>query len=424
MYKYFIGLMLCISSLTASAQKVEEEALKMQLTIPQAEEIFLQKNLTLIAEKQNIEISKAEIIQAKAWPNPEVGIEIAMYDNEDNIWFRTDKEAQRVFEISQMIETAGKRKKRTNVAKIEAEISEYEFYNTLREMRTELRSELVELHYAQEKANSYLVAIEPVEKLVAVYKEQSQKGNVSKSEVVRLKALLLDARKGWLDLVQEAADIEANIKMLLNVQANVSLSITIPEFKPSESLPDPTLWATLAQDHRFDFKIENIRMKQSAESLALAKAEAVPDLHLGTMYDRRGAHQADYWAIQIAFDLPVWDRNKGGIQAAKIQQEQQQVRLNEAEKNLQIDIYTAAQKLNQVRSLYEQLDPELSQEMEEVMGAVTKSYQHKQLSLLEFIDFFESYRDNLGQWYDTEMTLFQAQENVNYTVGKDIYPIQ
>ncbi|WP_044202182.1 TolC family protein [Flammeovirga sp. OC4] len=424
MYKYFIGLMLCILSLTASAQKAEEEALKMQLTIPQAEEIFLQNNLTLIAEKQNIEISKAEVIQAKAWPNPEVGIEIAMYDNEDNIWFRTDREAQRVFEISQMIETAGKRKKRTNVAKIEAEISEYEFYNTLRELRTELRSELVELHYAQEKASSYLVAIEPVEKLVAVYKEQSQKGNVSKSEVVRLKALLLDARKGWLDLVQEAADIEANIKMLLNVQANVSLTITIPEFKPSESLPDPTLWATLAQDHRFDFKIENIRMKQSAESLALAKAEAVPDLHLGTMYDRRGAHQADYWAIQIAFDLPVWDRNKGGIQAAKIQQEQQQVRLNEAEKNLQIDIYTAAQKLNQVRSLYEQLDPELSAEMEEVMGAVTKSYQHKQLSLLEFIDFFESYRDNLGQWYDTEMSLFQAQENVNYTVGKDIYPIQ
>ncbi|AZQ63393.1 TolC family protein [Flammeovirga pectinis] len=423
MYKILVGLLVvfCINLANAQEQSTMDS---LSISIPQSEELFLKNNLSLIAEKQNIDIAKAEIIQAKAWPNPEVGFELAMYDNEDQQWFRTDSEAQRVFEITQMIETAGKRKKRTNIAKIEAEISEYEFYNTLRELRTDLRNQLVELYYAQKKAESYLIAIEPVEKLVEVYKEQSSKGNVSIAEVVRLKALLLDSRKGWLDIVQDAADIEANIKVLLNLQPNVHLKITIPSIAPSTSLPDPELWVTLAQEHRFDFKIENIRMKQSAESLALAKAEAVPDLHIGTMYDRRGAHQADYWALQIAFDLPVWDRNKGGIQAAKIIQEQQQVKLNEAEKNLQIDIYTSAQKLRQVNTLYEQLDPELSDEMEAVMIAVTKSYQNKQLSLIEFIDFFESYRDNLGQWYDTEQTLFSAQENVNYTVGKDIYPIQ
>ncbi|NLR93261.1 MULTISPECIES: TolC family protein [Flammeovirga] len=424
MKKFIFGVILTFLYIVVVAQDNGENTLSMQLTIPQAEEIFLENNLQLIAEKQNIEISKAEIIQAKAWPNPEVGIEIAMYDNQDNIWFRTDTDAQRVVDISQMIETAGKRRKRTNIAKIEAEITEYEFYNTLRELRSELRTELVELHYAQQKADSYLIAIEPVEKLVEVYKEQAEKGNVARAELVRLKALLLDARKGWLDIVQESADIEAHIKMLLNVQPNVSLDIIIPTIQPNDSTPNPELWSTLAQDHRVDFKIENIRLNQSAESLALAKAEAVPDLHIGTMYDRRGAHQSDYWALQIAFDLPVWDRNKGGIQAARIEQEQQQVKLNEAEKQLTIDVYTAAQKLNQVRTLYEQLDPELSSEMKEVMNSVTRSYQSKQLSLLEFIDFFESYRDNLGQWFDTEMSLFNAQENVNYTVGKDIYPIQ
>ncbi|MBB3700456.1 TolC family protein [Flammeovirga yaeyamensis] len=409
--------------ITSYAQENKNQ-LSLSLTLPQGEEIFLEKNLTLVAERHNIDIAKAEIIQAKAWPNPELGVEIAMYDNEDNKWFRTDSEAQRVVEIHQLIEMGGKRKKRTNIAQKEAEIAEYEFYTTMRELRTELRSLMVELHYLQEKSNSYLNVIEPLERLIEVYKEQSEKGNIAKSEVVRLKALLLDARKGWLDIEQEATDVSSQLKLILNLQPQVDLTITLPTFNYSQNVVDPELWVSEAQEHRMDFKIEQLRLQQVAESLALEKAENVPDIELGTMYDRRGAHQADYWALQIAFDLPVWNRNKGGIQAAKIAQEQQQVKVTQAENQLQIDVYNAAQKLNQITKVYDALDPELSEEMRAVMESVTKSYQKQEISLIEFIDFFESYKENLGQLFDTEYALFSALELINYTVGKDIYPIQ
>ncbi|NMF36920.1 TolC family protein [Flammeovirga yaeyamensis] len=423
MQKVLLGLILMCMHITSYAQENKNQ-LSLSLTLPQGEEIFLEKNLTLVAERHNIDIAKAEIIQAKAWPNPELGVEIAMYDNEDNKWFRTDSEAQRVVEIHQLIEMGGKRKKRTNIAQKEAEIAEYEFYTTMRELRTELRSLMVELHYLQEKSNSYLNVIEPLERLIEVYKEQSEKGNIAKSEVVRLKALLLDARKGWLDIEQEATDVSSQLKLILNLQPQVDLTITLPTFNYSQNVVDPELWVSEAQEHRMDFKIEQLRLQQVAESLALEKAENVPDIELGTMYDRRGAHQADYWALQIAFDLPVWNRNKGGIQAAKIAQEQQQVKVTQAENQLQIDVYNAAQKLNQITKVYDALDPELSEEMRAVMESVTKSYQKQEISLIEFIDFFESYKENLGQLFDTEYALFSALELINYTVGKDIYPIQ
>ncbi|OHX66835.1 TolC family protein [Flammeovirga pacifica] len=422
MQKVLLGLIiLCLQFTTAYAQEKQNQ---LSLTISQGEEIFLENNLTLIADRHNIDIAKAEIIQAKAWPNPEVAFELAMYDNQDNIWFRTDSEAQRVFEISQLIEMGGKRKKRTEIAKKEAEIAEYEFYTTLRDLRTDLRALMVELHYLQEKSKSYKNVIEPLEKLITVYKEQSEKGNIAKAEVVRLKALLLDAKKGWLDIEQEATDVSSQLKVLLNLQPQVALNITLPTLNYGEQLADPELWVNEAQEHRLDYRIEQLRLQQVGESLALEKAENIPDIELGTMYDRRGAHQSDYWALQIAFDLPVWNRNKGGIQAAKIAQEQQQIKVTQVENQLQIDVYNAAQKLNQITRMYESLDPELSEEMKAVMESVTKSYQRHEISLIEFIDFFESYKENLSQLFDTEYALFSALELINYTVGKDIYPIQ
>src|SRR5690554_8105941 len=40
----------------------------------EAEAMFLQNNLLLVAEKLNIESQRAEVIQARLWPNPEFSV--------------------------------------------------------------------------------------------------------------------------------------------------------------------------------------------------------------------------------------------------------------------------------------------------------------------------------------------------------------
>src|SRR5215831_7213875 len=58
------AMFLCCLGLRPAAQDT------LQLTLPEAEQRFLQKNLVLLAQKYNLDIAKAQVIQAKLYPNP------------------------------------------------------------------------------------------------------------------------------------------------------------------------------------------------------------------------------------------------------------------------------------------------------------------------------------------------------------------
>jgi len=54
------------------------------LSTAQAEDLFIKQNLELIAEKLEIDVAEAAIVQAKLWPNPTLSIE------DVNLWNTND----------------------------------------------------------------------------------------------------------------------------------------------------------------------------------------------------------------------------------------------------------------------------------------------------------------------------------------------
>src|SRR4030081_166398 len=51
----------------------------MNLRLPDAEKMFLDSNLQLLAQRYNIDASKALVMQAKLWPNPNFSASHAIY---------------------------------------------------------------------------------------------------------------------------------------------------------------------------------------------------------------------------------------------------------------------------------------------------------------------------------------------------------
>ena len=49
-----------------------------------------------------------------------------------------------------------------------------------------------------------------------------------------------------------------------------------------------------------------------------------------------------------------------------------------------------------------------------------KSYQDRQLSLLEFIDFMDAYKDTKLKLVEQHNNLLKSIEDMNYAVGNDI----
>ena len=89
--------------------KAQNEVDTLRLNIPAAEKIFLQKNLSLIAARYNVDINTALAEQAKLWDNPILNTDQNIYDGS---FFRHNSNSGQVYlQVTELIRTAGKRNK-------------------------------------------------------------------------------------------------------------------------------------------------------------------------------------------------------------------------------------------------------------------------------------------------------------------------
>lgn len=89
----------------------------VKLSLPQAEALFLKQNFELLAANYQIDQTKAEIITAKLFDNPELEYENLFYNHETGKFFQTSYAyGQFAGSISQLIKLAGKRNKNIKLA--------------------------------------------------------------------------------------------------------------------------------------------------------------------------------------------------------------------------------------------------------------------------------------------------------------------
>src|SRR5690554_245332 len=302
-----------------------QDTLKISRT--EAETIFLQNNLLLISEKLNIQSQKAEVIQARLWPNPEFSI------SEVNLWKTTGVEAsppffgnfgrdqQIAFEINQLIQTAGKRKKLIALEQVDVSMAEQYFEDLLRNLKIELRSKLIDLQFLQQSIKIYQNLIENVVKLTDAYKNQLESGNIPKAEYIRLKAQELEISKEISSLLQETNEIQKELNLLLRTSAATTIEITDDDFLIDTQFYQSLLLEQILEkgkENRPEYRLALLHQEYFDKLLIYEKAQRVPDLTFGINYDRNGSTMLDFVGFGVSFDLPIFNRNKGGIKKAEI----------------------------------------------------------------------------------------------------------
>src|SRR5690554_6292171 len=157
---------------------------KIVLTRAECESLFLEKNLTLIAENLDISQAEAMVTQAKLWPNPTLEIsEVNLWASKNQLDVFGDelqgfngkdfgKNQQLAFSIEQVIITAGKRKKLVALEKVSVEKSQEYFEDLLRNLKLEFRNLLTQLQYLQFAGAVYENQITSLQQLTRSYQRQ------------------------------------------------------------------------------------------------------------------------------------------------------------------------------------------------------------------------------------------------------------
>jgi cobalt-zinc-cadmium efflux system outer membrane protein len=176
----------------------------------------------------------------------------------------------------------------------------------------------------------------------------------------------------------------------------------------------------LAQQTRPDLKTATANVRLAEITLALNKALSVPDVTVGGRWSRAGSYIPDYFAISISVDLPIFNRNQGNILQSELGVEQSKAMLANTTSALEKDVAVAHGKAVSTDRMYKGLDRKFTGQYQQLVAGMIKTFENRNISVIQFTDFFESYRTSIVQMNQLQSDRIDAFEAINYVVGSNV----
>ena len=395
------------------------------ITLDNLEAAFLQKNYALIANKFNVERIDAEIIQEKLWQNPTLSIsEVNLWktyhvEEQPYLFGKYGKNQQISVELEQLIETAGKRKKRVAIKELEKNSALFEYEELLRELKKELRQTYFSLARIQSEKKELQNSVDLFKQMMMQYQRQADLKNVPKADFYRLQTELIGLQKDQIELENQEIEYINKLRLLTqNSELNVN-EIDFSRFN-SHSKSIPFNAKQLAKEQNIALKKQENEINLAEKQLILEKAQRTPDLDFQVNYDRGGNIMRDFVGVGVSIDLPIFNTNKGSIKASEIALSQQQITKNALHSELDISIDRLQNQINQLDKALIQWKKLNNQEQLTMIDNYKKHLQNKQITLLEFIDFTQAYRESQKAYLDLLENYQNTFEELNYIVGQDL----
>ena len=392
------------------------------LTLKEAEQRFLERNLSLIAERYNIDMAQAQVLQAKLFENPVISLEQNVYNRLNGKYFDFGKEGEAVVEIEQVIYLAGQRNTQVRLEKINKEIAEYQFEEVMRTLRQELNEKFVEVYFLSKSIAIYEKEVNSLQVLLGGMKIQQEKGNISLMEISRLESMLFSLRKEKNERENDLLTTRGELNLLLNLPEDTQVQLSLDEEVLQQLDLSQLSFADLKAiiNERPDQKIARSTVNASRANLKLQKSMAFPEFSVKGNYDRVGNFINDYFAIGVSLSVPIFNRNQGNIKAARFSIQQAGVQQEYAANRADMELFTAYTSLEKATQLYQSTNMDLERNFEKLITGVNENFTRKNISLLEFIDYYDSYKETCIQLYEIKKNVFLAMENLNTVVGQNV----
>lgn len=403
--------------------KVSAQNDTLKISLNQAENAFLQENLQLIAAKLGISEGRAYEIQAGLRVNPNLYLEHMPYNSQSReLGGLRKSNAEQIVQFQYLLQVAQKRQKAVSLAQANTEQAENSFRELVRNLQYQLRSSFYDLYFTNQALVMYGQEMSSLQQTLSAYQEQYNKGNVPLKDLARLKAYLVTLNTEKQTLIQQRFDDERDLGFLIGAKNNYLIqpiiewpinNADVNKFTISD------LW-NIASENRYDLKSTLTQRKIEERNLSLQMANRKPDLTFQMTYDRNGGYVQNYVGVGVGMNLPLFNKNQGNIQAAQIRIQEAENIQNSYQLKVEKEVQNAYYKAHQADEVAKTIDGKFSEDFSKLIGGVLDNYRKQNITVVEFIDFFDSYKQTILQYNQLQKDRVSAFENLNYVVGKTI----
>jgi cobalt-zinc-cadmium efflux system outer membrane protein len=397
----------------------------LSVTLKETESQFLKNNLDLIIQHYSIDQAQAQIITARLFNNPDFSFANGLYNPKTKRFFDTSHDGgEYAAQLSQLIQTAGKRNKSIQLAQISAQQAQYQLFDLLRTLKFTLRNDFYKIYFQEQSARVYQEEINSLAQTLKVFQEQYSKGNIAQKEVLRIQSQLYSLQSELNDLMESIDDTQSELKLMIRAKPSAYIVPQVDINLEGKSVVAEVPYQHLvdsAYANRYDLKVARSVVDYNNINLKLQKATAVPDVTFSLAYDKQGSYIRDYSSAGIAFSLPFFNRNQGGIKQARIAVDASKVQLQSQQDQLESELANDYKGALRLENLYNSFDPKFKQDFNHLIQEVFKNYQKHNISLLEFLDFYDSYKTNTLQLNNLQLNRIGSLEQLNFATGTPFF---
>lgn len=398
-------------------------AQNVTLTLAQADSLFRQRNLEVIAARCNISMADADAAQARLWANPVVSIQENVYNKFSHRYFDFGKTSEQVVNVDQLIYICGQHSRAVAAARLAGEQARREFAELLRGMHGRLAETFIRLYFAQHNLHVYTNEIGSLRTLLAALQQQERKGNISQIETARIQALLLALRQEQEEQLRNENELEGQLKLFIAMPADSHIKAVVNvaglDNLASSSANKALIDSCAAQ--RSDVLLAQTGVSLADARIKVEQAKAAPEVHINGQYDRNGGYFPQYFAVGVTLSVPVFNRNQGAIRRAKAAAEQSRSLYAATVEKAQTEVQVARTNLDRALSLCADVNRDFDRaDMDTLFNGVNDNYRKRNISLLEFVDFYKTYKDAMLQASGVKESAFLAIARLNTAAGQDI----
>ena len=367
----------------------------------------------------NIEAQKAQEIQAKLYPNPVLTADFNAMDPENNQAFHVGSSGQQSVQLEQLIILGGKRKAQMDLAKTSTQMAELALQDLLRQLKYQLHTGLFLLSQKQLLISKYDKQLSLLDEIVSAYEKQVPKGNIPLKDLVRLKGVYLNLSNERAAIYGDYFDQMTKVQTLLQTKKIVSPIVSDAEIR---AFVLPVNVEDLYQEaiaNRPDLLMSQKDLVFAQQYFSLQQKLAKPDITLFASYDQRGGAFQRQVNLGFAVPLMFWNKNQGNIKTAQAQIQAKNFEYEGLKSQVLAEVNGTYLQYQQTVKEYMKNSKLYNDDFEITLKGMSDNFQKGNVSVLEFVDFFESYNNALSEMARTKIQLATSIEQIKLSTGKE-----
>jgi len=420
LWRYGALLFLPVIALRASGQQTA-------LTWEQVRTRFEANNPTLLADRVNVEESRAEEITAYLRPNPSFNLTVdgTQIAPNNGVW----QPFAGTFEspgISYLHERRHKRDLRLESAKKGTLIAEFSHADLERSLLFNLRTAFVSTLQAKAVLQLATDNLAYYDHVLQISKDRFDAGDIAQIDYDRLELQRVQYESDLQTAEVNLRTAKIQLLTLLNDRTPIEQFDVTGTYDFSDQLLSRDEFRKIALGTRPDLKaaVESVDKAETDHKLAVSNGSTDPTLSAWYTHNAstNNPEAINTLGVSVSIPLRVFDRNQGEKLRTQLDVTRNERLRDAAEAQVLSDVDSGYATLNSTLILLRPYKAKYLQQSVRVRDTILFSYQHGGASLLDFLNAESDYRSVQLNYLNLVGSYLTAAAQLNMAVGREVVP--